>query len=48
MQVRNLNIPGILKLFLTGAEIFCLGIRNCIILWYRNFLTSWENLHCKN
>ena len=26
----------------------CLGIRNCITLWYPDFLTRWENLHCEN
>ena len=38
------------KLFLTLAEktFICLGIRKCIILCYRNFLTRWENLHCEN
>ena len=28
--------------------LFCLGIRNCIILWYLGFLTRWENLHHEN
>ena len=26
----------------------CFGIRNCIILSYRNFLTRWENVHREN
>ena len=29
-------------------KFHCLGIGNCIILWYRDFLTRWENLHCEN
>ena len=26
----------------------CLGRRNCIILWYHDFLIRWENLHREN
>ena len=42
MHLHNLSTSGILKLFLTAAEkkFLCLGIRNCIILWYHDFLTS--------
>ena len=49
MHVCDLSTPG-LKLFLTAAEkkFLCFGIRNCIILCYRDFLTRWENLHCEN
>ena len=28
--------------------LLCLGIRNCTILWYRDFLTRQENLHHEN
>ena len=47
MHLHSLSTSGILKLFLTAAEkkFLCLGIRNCIILWYLDFLTRWENLH---
>ena len=50
MPVCVLSTPGILKLFLTAAEkkFLCLEIRNCIILWYCDLLTRWENLHREN
>ena len=28
--------------------LFSLGIRNCIILWYHNFSSRWENLNHEN
>ena len=50
MLVRDLSMPVILKLFLTAAKkvFLCLGIRNCFILWYCDFLTRWEILHREN
>ena len=39
-----MSTHDILKLFLTSTEknFFCLGLRNCVILWYCEFLTKWE------
>ena len=39
-----------IEIVLTGAEkkFLCFGIRNFIILCYRDFLTRWENLHREN
>ena len=49
MHVHDLLTSGILKLFLTAADkVTFLGIRNCIILWNRDFWTRWENLHREN
>ena len=50
MHVRDLSTPGILKLFLTATEkeFLCFELRNCIILWYCDFSTRWENLHHEN
>ena len=43
-NVCDLSTHDILKLFLTSTEknFPCFGLRNCIILWYREFLTKWE------
>ena len=43
-DVRDLSTHDILKLFLTSTEknFLCFGLRNCIILWYRDFLTIWK------
>ena len=49
MHVHDLLTRDILKLFLTAADkVTFLGIRNCIILWNRDFRTGWENLHREN
>ena len=34
--------------FNRSRNFLCLGIRNCIILWYHNFLTRWESSHRQN
>ena len=43
-HVCDLSTHDILKLFLTSTEknFLCFGLRNWIILWYREFLTKWE------
>ena len=43
-DVCDLSTHDILKLFLTSTEkkFLCFRLRNCIILWYRDFLTKWE------
>ena len=50
MHVRDLSTHDILKLLLTSTEkdFLCFGLRNWIMLWYRDFLTKWENLHREN
>ena len=43
-HVCDLSTHDILKLFLTSTEknFLCFRLRNCIILWYCEFLTKWE------
>ena len=46
-HVCDLSTHDILKFFLTSTEkkFLCFGLRNCIILWYRDFLSGkykWE------
>ena len=40
----DLSTHDIFKLFLTSTEknFLCFWLRNCIILWYHDFLTKWE------
>ena len=43
-HVCDLSTHDIFKLLLTSTKknFLCFWLRNCIILWYHDFLTKWE------